>query len=390
MFKFKYITVIFLLCFIVNIFEISAFADSIRDELDTKLQSAYVSKDAAGGLKIEAVVEGNQDILVGDSSLNVSSKKTRLTVIHDNRYKNGIKTQDSKYTRMKRSKNYVPFGYMLMRYERDYKGVGTNVTEGYVNYASNAKWEFYPGDSKQLLSELLFDEAKMKYKNIGDVFGQKAELSGMNNREVFLDIHFNSFCLENGRILLDRILRMRYKDAYYKLRYDLRYPQNKFSYKGEFVDNLTYIKLPKVGYGSNNDDRYEFLGWQIIDEGKSNITGPGFTEKDNGALNVHDSVNTLMLSNNVLLNIDTASLSQSKIVSDNFLDKEDFESVGHDLNNVEKNYECLDDKCNDTESYYNCDLDESDSISMISTKSVVLKIEESEENLSIATLSEIM
>ncbi len=277
---YKHITAGIVISIIVNVFGPSAFANTILDEFDANIQIAYVSKDAAGGLKVDVMVEGEQDAFNDSSLLEISSKTTRFTVAHDNRYGNGIKNQDYKFTRMQRSKKYVPFGYMLMGYEGDYRGTFDSTdANGYEVYGATAKWEYYPGNSTQLLSELLFNSIKMSMKIEKQIFGQKVELSGMNNREIYQDVHFQTSFWEDKRVIIDRIIRMRYKDAYYRINYDIRHPEDRIQFSGEFVDNLTYLKVPDINKyaGTDGNDRYEFIGWQVTGD-ESQIDGPGYTE----------------------------------------------------------------------------------------------------------------
>jgi len=362
---FKHITTVIVISIIVNVFGSTAFANSIHDNFDANIQSAYVSKDAAGGLKIEAMVEGEQDIFNDVSLLQISSKMTRFTVAHDNRYGNGIKNQDYKFTRMQRSKKYVPFGYTIMKYESDYRGTVDHAdADGYKAYDAIADWDYYPSNNAQLLSDLWFRSIKMSMKIEKEIFGQKVELSGMNNREIFQDVHFRTSFLEDNSTIIDRILRMRYKDAYYRINYDIRHPEDRLQFRGEFVDNLTYLKVPDINkYASaDRDDRYEFIGWQVTGD-EAQIDGPGCTEDQTYILGFTDVESNSIDVENSLLNIENSF--NELVTTELFLNDSGDAAVPMQSKIVDKTFSCSD----------------------VSTKSVLEKIEENVDSK--ATASEI-
>ncbi len=357
--NFKHITAGIVISITVNVFGPSAFANTIHDEFDANIQSAYVSKDAAGGLMVDVMVEGEQDAFSDSSLLEISSRKTRFTVAHDDRYVDGINDQDYKFTRMGRSKKYVPFGYMIMKYESDYRGTVDNTYDkGYESYGAVPKWEYYPGNGKQILSELWFNSIKMSIKIEKQIFGQKVELSGMSNREIFQDVHLYTSFLEDKRVILDRILRMRYKDAYYRINYDVRHPEDRIQFSGEFVDNLTYLKVPDINKyaGADGNDRYEFIGWQVTGD-ESQIDGPGYTEVQIGRLVNTDVENTLLdtekginelITTDMILKYDrdAAVITQSNVV--------DRRSLNNDVSTksiVEKNEDNVDRNATASEIY---------------------------------------
>ena len=111
------------------------------------------------------------------------------------------------------------------------------------------------------------------------------------------DIYLGAYALhaekmEKREQMMERLLRLRYQDLYYQIRYDLHEPSeedeeadSKNTYQ-ELMENLSYISLPNLSFrasavGQKTDSgRYDFLGWKLTELGEGAVlSGPCRSEE---------------------------------------------------------------------------------------------------------------
>ena len=188
-------------------------------------------------------------------------------------------------------------------------------TEEYTDYSSTGSFEtvfinnreFRVDDEKnwQPIGLVVPDppEISLYYKNEEEL-GERYIYSVLPDEFLFHDIYLGAYAVnvehpERLEQMMERMLRLRYRDRYYQFRYALHDPTEdatggsagNTSYQ-ELTENLSYLSLPELGgkriaghrtvraSGDEEAERYAFVGWKLTELGAgTELYGPCRSEE---------------------------------------------------------------------------------------------------------------
>lgn len=115
--------------------------------------------------------------------------------------------------------------------------------------------------------------------------GERYIYEGLPDEFLLHDIYLGAYAVHSEKddryeIMMERLLRLRYRDRYYQIRYHLHDPsETKGSYQ-QLKENLSYLSLPDLSLQDDAEEsRYRFVGWRMQELGEgSALTGPGSSE----------------------------------------------------------------------------------------------------------------
>lgn len=118
--------------------------------------------------------------------------------------------------------------------------------------------------------------------------GERYLLSGVPDEFLLHDMYLGAYAVHVDQHtvrepMMERLLRLRYQDLYYQLRYNLHLPQEERKEEAEsyqeLMENLTYLSLPDLS-SEKSAERYQFVGWKLTELGEGEtLHGPCASEK---------------------------------------------------------------------------------------------------------------
>ena len=188
-------------------------------------------------------------------------------------------------------------------------------TEEYTDYSSTGSFEtvfinnreFRVDDEKnwQPIGLVVPDppEISLYYKNEEEL-GERYIYSVLPDEFLFHDIYLGAYAVnvehpERLEQMMERMLRLRYRDRYYQFRYALHDPTEEATGRSagntsyqELTENLSYLSLPELGgkriaghrtvraSGDEEAERYAFVGWKLTELGAgTELYGPCRSEE---------------------------------------------------------------------------------------------------------------
>lgn len=118
--------------------------------------------------------------------------------------------------------------------------------------------------------------------------GERFLLTGVPDEFLLHDIYLGAYAVhvEKSEIrepMLERLLRLRYRDLYYQLRYHLHMPGAASGENEEYqelMENLSYLSLPDLSVETSEKERYRFVGWKLTELGEGEVlSGPCRSEE---------------------------------------------------------------------------------------------------------------
>ena len=179
-------------------------------------------------------------------------------------------------------------------------------SEEYTDYSTSGSFEtvfinnreFQIGDEKncQPIRFIVPDppEIYLYYKQ-EEALGERYIFSGLPDEFLLHDIYLGAYAVhqdhpERREQMMERLLRLRYQDLYYQIRYALHDPTEEAaalsagstSYQ-TLTENLTYLSLPELRVNTSSGataERYAFVGWKLTEHGEgAALCGPCRSEK---------------------------------------------------------------------------------------------------------------
>lgn len=137
-----------------------------------------------------------------------------------------------------------------------------------------------------------------------EVLGEQYIYSGLPDELLLHDIYLGAYAVhldhpERREQMMERLLRLRYQDLYYQIRYALHDPSEEVALPSAgstsyqtLTENLTYLSLPELGGKSSSGsrsgrasagaeaERYAFVGWKLTELGAGAVlSGPCRSEE---------------------------------------------------------------------------------------------------------------
>lgn len=133
--------------------------------------------------------------------------------------------------------------------------------------------------------------------------GEQYIYSGLPDELLLHDIYLGAYAVhldhpERREQMMERLLRLRYQDLYYQIRYALHDPSEEAALPSAgstsyqtLTENLTYLSLPELGGKSSSGsrsgrasagaaERYAFVGWKLTELGAGpELSGPCRSEE---------------------------------------------------------------------------------------------------------------
>ncbi len=162
----------------------------------------------------------------------------------------------------------------------DYSGTGSIET----TFVNNR--EIRLDDVQQPVSFFIEDPPKISlfYKNERQL-GERYFYDGIPDEFLLHDIYLGAYAVhseheERYEIMMERLLRLRYKDLYYQIRYHLHDPSQAEGNYQTLKENLSYLSIPDLTLSdASKTSRYRFVGWRLSELGEgAALTGPGSSE----------------------------------------------------------------------------------------------------------------
>ena len=188
-------------------------------------------------------------------------------------------------------------------------------TEEYMDYSTtgsfetvfinNREYRVDDAENWQPIGIVIPDppEISLYYKNEEEL-GERYIYSALPDEFLFHDIYLGAYAVhieQSDRLeqMMERMLRLRYRDRYYQFHYALHDPTKEAagpsaentSYQ-ELTENLSYLSLPELGgkqasgsragraSGDAEAERYAFVGWKLTELGEgTELYGPCRSEE---------------------------------------------------------------------------------------------------------------